>query len=266
MVPTMRELSGWSLGTLTATYDERDVMLYALAVQAHATELELVYERDLRVLSTFALPLGLWAVEIVDRLGAYDPGQALHVSQGLTVLAPLPTRGNIEMSGAVTNVWDKGSSALVEVTATSALFVAIYLLFVPGVGGFGGERGPSSAGSVSEREPTWTTTVVTTTDQAALYRLTGDRHVLHIDPDKARAAGFERPILHGLCTLGAVVLELARVTGRDATSLVSLDARFTAPVLPGAKISISAWSGESTEFVASVEGLGTVLSGSAVFS
>lgn len=266
MAPTMKDLPGYSLGSATATYDERDVMLYALAVGAHASELELVYERDLRVLSTFALPIGLWAVERAGALGAYDGGGALHVGQDLTMRRPLPASGAIEMSGTVTHVWDKGSAALVEVEVSSDYFVATYVLFVAGAGGFGGDRGPASATAPTEGEPTWTTRVATTLDQAALYRLTGDRHVLHIDPERARAAGFERPILHGLCTLGAVVLDLARVTGRDATQVASLGARFSAPVLPGATIDLAAWSGESTRYVASVEGVGTVLSGSVAFA
>ena len=260
--PTMTELSGRSLGTHSATYDERDVMLYALAVGASPAELELVYERDLKVLPTFALPLGLWAVEAAAGLGAYDGTHSLHVGQELTVLRSMPASATVDMSSSIPHVWDKGSAALVEVNVTSDYFVATYLIFVPGAGGFGGERGPSASSSAPSGSPSWTTAVVTTQNQAALYRLTGDRHPMHIDPVMARAAGFDRPILHGLCTLGAVVLASARADGRSPTDVVGLTARFSAPVLPGEHITVAGWNaGEVTTFSASVDGTGTVLSG-----
>lgn len=262
----MQELAGLSLGSEAVEYVDRDVMLYALAVGAHASELELVYERDLRVLSTFALPLGLWALERAGGLGAYDGSKALHVGQELTMLRALPVSGRVEMSGSVLHVWDKGSAAVVEVEVASDYFVATYTVFVPGAGGFGGDRGASTSSATPEGPPAWRTSVATTPDQAVLYRLTGDRHPLHVDPAMAIAAGFERPILHGLCTLGAVVLEIARVARRDATQLTTLSARFSAPVLPGATLEVAAWTGDATRYVASVDGVGTVLSGSVAFA
>ena len=266
-VSAMKDLIGLSLGTRRVTYDERDVILYALAVGAHATEVELVYEKDLRVLSTFALPLGLWAVESVGAIGAYDGGAALHVGQRMLVHRRLPTSASIDIAGTVTNVFDKGSAALVEVVAESEWFVATYLVFIPGAGGFGGERGPSSSNAQPSGDPVWKTCVTTTVDQAALYRLTGDRHPLHIDPEMARAAGYPRPILHGLCTLGAVVLDLARSSGRDATEVASLSARFSLPVVPGDEIEVAAWAGDgSSHYVASVDGHRAVLSGEISFS
>lgn len=263
---TMLDLPGHSLGSAAHTYAERDVILYALSVGARASELQLVYERDLRVLSTFALPLGLWAVERAAGLGAYNGTSSLHVGQELTMLHPLPVNGNIEMSGSVLHVWDKGKASLVEVEVRCAYFIATYTLFVPGAGGFGGERGPSSSIPTPEGTPTWTTSAATSLDQAALYRLTGDRHPLHIDPAQARAAGFERPILHGLCTLGAVVLEIARAAERDATEVTNLSARFSAPVLPGATIEVAAWESDVARYVASVRDVGVVLSGAVGFA
>jgi len=262
VAPAMSELSGRSLGTRASAYDERDVMLYALTVGARADELELVYERNLRVLPTFALPLGLWAVEVAGGLGAYDDSRSLHVGQELTVIRALPPSGTIEMTGAIANVWDKGSAALVELVATCDYFVATYLIFVPGAGGFGGERGPSASQPTPTGDPSWTTAVTTMQNQAVLYRLTGDRHPVHVDPEAARASGFDRPILHGLCTLGAVALEMTRVAGSDPTDLAALTARFSAPVLPGATIGVSGWEGHAgTTYVASVAGVGPVLSG-----
>ncbi len=95
---TLADLAGTDLGTPTASYDDTAAILYALAVGASATELDLVYERDLRVLPTYACALGFWAVEAAGRLGAYDPTRSLHASQRLVVHGPLPVGGSIEMS------------------------------------------------------------------------------------------------------------------------------------------------------------------------
>ena len=258
----MTELIGRSLGTRTVSYTDHDVMLYALTIGAHATDLELVYERDLKVLPTFALPLGLWAVEAAGGLGAYDRSRSLHAGQELTMVQPMPTSGSFDTLATIANVWDKGSAAVVEIAVSCDFFTATYAIFVPGAGGFGGERGPSTSAQAPEGAPTWTTQVVTTENQAALYRLTGDRHPVHIDPALARAAGFERPILHGLCTLGAVVLATAATQDRSAVNVEQLTARFSAPVLPGDTINLSGWtSGDVTTYVASVDAVGPVLSG-----
>jgi acyl dehydratase len=265
----MPDLVGKTLGSRRSGYAERDVILYALAVGASATDLDLVYERQLRVLPTFAMPLGLWAVEAAGELGAYDRARTLHVGQELQVHRPLPVVGAIETDGVIEAVWDKGSAALVEIKVTSDLFDAKYVIYVPGAGGFGGERGPSAARETEPaeaREP-HETSVATTANQAALYRLTGDLHPVHIDPAAARAAGFDRPILHGLCTLGAVARALAAVAGRHPASLRQLSARLTAPVYPGASIDVSCGTaGPCFDFVASVVGTGVVSSGSGAFA
>ncbi|MGD9734403.1 MAG: MaoC/PaaZ C-terminal domain-containing protein [Solirubrobacterales bacterium] len=237
-------LVGHSIGSSVAVYEERDAILYALALGAAAGNTDLVYERRLRVLPTYALALGLWAVEAVGALGAYDPVKTLHVGQRLAVHGELPRRGGIEMTAAVEAVWDKGSAALVEIAVASELFDAVYGIWVPGAGGFGGERGPSSRTSQETAAPDLRIELETAPEQAALYRLTGDLHPLHIDPEVAAAAGFPRPILHGLCALGACTLSLAAAAGADPVSLRQLSARFAAPVFPGQTLSIEAWREE----------------------
>lgn len=181
---------GEDLGTRTVAYDERDAILYALAVGARATELDLVFEDRLRVLPTFALTLAQWAPDELGSRGAFDTKTALHGSQNLTVRAPLPRRGDITLSASVGEVWDKGSAAVFEVRVESDFFVATWSLFAPGAGGFGGERGPSKPAR-PEGEPTVEAVVNTADNQAALYRLTGDRHHIHLDP--AAAAGSASP-------------------------------------------------------------------------
>lgn len=258
---TMGELAGYDLGRHTVAYDDRDVILYNLAVGATGDELDLVYERDLRVLPTMATALGLWAAERAGALGAYDNSRSLHVGQRLATRGPLAPSGSLEMTGAVTAVYDKGSAALVEVTVECVAFTATYVLFAPDAGGFGGERGARSATVEPTGAPELSGAVGTDPRQALFYRLTGDRHPLHVDPALARAAGFPRPILHGLCTLGALALGLSRLAGRHPADLAALDARFSAPVLPGDTLVLDAWAGSPRPVRARVDGT-TVVAGS----
>ncbi|TWH38577.1 acyl dehydratase [Rhodococcus rhodochrous J38] len=257
---------GHDLGTRTIAYDERDAILYALAVGASATDLDLVFEERLRVLPTFALTLAQWAPDALGALGAFDTRTALHGSQSLEVLAPLPRSGEITMSARVGEVWDKGRAAVFEVVVESEFFVATWSLFAPGAGGFGGERGPS-APSAPEGDADVVGTLATRADQAALYRLTGDRHHIHIDPAAAGRIGQPRPILHGLCTLAAATLPLADMLGVHPADLTALFGRFAAPVFPGDTAQVRAW-GDSTDVRFDVvTEAGAVLSGGrAVFA
>ncbi len=236
----LRSLAGTDLGRRTVSYNEEDAILYALAVGAHAGELDLVYERDLRVLPTFAITLGLWAIDAVSDLGVYDALTALHASQGFAFREPLPRRATFDMTGRVDAVWDKGSAAIVDVVAECYAFAATYSIFLRGLGGWGGERGPSSKPEPPQGEPS-RLEESTSTDQAALYRLTGDDHPVHIDPEVARANGFDRPILHGLCTLGFAARHVARAAGAHPTDLRELSVRFAAPVYPGDTLTTLAW-------------------------
>ncbi len=262
----LAELAGTDLGTQVCSYDERDAILYALAVGAHSTDLDLVYEKQLKVLPTYSLALGLWSVWAAGALGAYNPAVSLHVGQELVVLHALPPAAGIATTAQVGNVWDKGSAAVVEVDVASDYFTAKYTIFLPGAGGFGGERGERAASVLHDGNPDVQTSVATSPDQAALYRLTGDLHPVHIDPVAAQGVGFDRPILHGLCTLGAVALAVPRTAGLNPLALQSLTARFSAPVYPGSQIDITGWHNSSgIDYQAEVQGVGQIISGSATF-
>lgn len=251
---------GHDLGTRTIAYDERDAILYALAVGASATDLDLVFEERLRVLPTFALTLAQWAPDALGALGAFDTRTALHGSQSLEVLAPLPRSGEITMSARVGEVWDKGRAAVFEVVVESEYFVATWSLFAPGAGGFGGERGPSAPAAPDEQADT-IGTLTTHADQAALYRLTGDRHHIHIDPAAAARIGQPRPILHGLCTLAAATLPLADMLGAHPADLRTLFGRFAAPVFPGDTAQVRSWGDTTDARFDVVTQAGAVLSG-----
>ena len=244
------EWAGRDLGERRVGYDERDAILYALAVGARADDLDLVFEERLRVLPTFALTLAQWAPDELGSRGAFDTSTAVHGAQHLEVLRPLPRSGELLLRSRVGAVWDKGSAAIFDVEVASDHFVATWSIFAPGRGGFGGERGPSApkddlAGATA-------LTVSTYPTQAATYRLLGDRHHMHIDPESARAAGQPRPFLHGLCTLAAITLEIARHDGAHPADLRRLSGRFAAPVFPGEQLAVGQLPGDEGIFGATV--------------
>ena len=236
----LEELQGLELGKRTVSYEERDAILYALTVGASSEETDLVYERDLRVLPTYACALGLWAVEATGELGVYDRKLSLHASQSLVVHQPMPKSGTIETTGRITGVWDKGKAALVDIAVESEYFTASYGIFLPGLGGWGGERGGTSVPADEDTGNSWSGCYATAPNQAALYRLTGDLHPIHIDPEVAQANSFERPILHGLCTLGIAARMIAEAAGAHPADLKELEARLSSPVLPGDIIEVTA--------------------------
>lgn len=235
-VESAQEWEGRELGTRTISYDERDAILYALAVGALPTELDLVFEDRLRVLPSFGLALAQWAPDTL--AGRVFGDGSVHGSQTLDVKAPLPRLGEVTMTAHVGRVLDKGSAAIVDVIVESDYFIATWTIFAPGAGGFGGDRGPSRVAPVPFVDPL-EIAFVTAANQALLYRLTGDRHTIHVDPEAAAAIGAPRPILHGLATLAASTLPIAREIGAHPADLKHLEGRFTAQVLPGDELVIS---------------------------
>ncbi|MFD8687516.1 MaoC/PaaZ C-terminal domain-containing protein [Streptomyces sp. NPDC059651] len=232
---------GRELGTRRVSWTERDAILYALAVGAPADRLDLVYEERLRVLPTFALTLAQWAPDALGALGAFDVATAVHGSQHLLVHAPLEASGQLTTRARVAAVRDKGAAAVFDVEVSCDRFTATWSLFAPGCGGFGGERGPS-APRRPDHPAQHALTVSTHARQAALYRLLGDRHAMHIDPEAAKAAGMDRPFLHGLCTLAASLLPLADALGVHPADLVELEGRFAAPAFPGDRLGLAGWT------------------------
>jgi acyl dehydratase len=231
---------GRELGTRTVGWTERDVVLYALAVGASAEQLDLVFERDLRVLPTFGLTLAQWAPDVLGSGGAFEVGRAVHGSQSLEVHQPLPTAGELELTARVAQVWDKGAAGVFEVEVTCAAFTATWGIFAPGSGGFGGERGP---GRVADPDTVAVarTSVRTADNQAVLYRLLGDRHHIHVDPVAAAGIGQPRPILHGLATLATSVLAVAEAVGAHPADLSRLEGRFASVVFPGDELDVAVW-------------------------
>ncbi len=259
----LKDLAGYDLGTRTVDFSADDAILYALAVGASASQLDLVYERALRVLPTYACSLGLWAVEAAGRLGAYDPTRSLHVGQSLVVnepLQPTPTR----MSGRVRSVYDKGRLTIVEIDVVASGFEAGYTILLPGVGGWGGDP-PAPTVKASRPAPTWTGSARIGPEAAVLYRLTGDKHPVHVDPSVATAMGLNGPILHGLATMGITAVVAAGAVSAHPADLSAATVRFSKPVYPGCRLRIDAETHDATARVeASVDGT-TTMSGTFTF-
>lgn len=240
------------------SWREDDVILYNLAVGAgnpptDPGELRYAFEGDLRAIPTFGTipPFGLFMTGMMNLEGLdISLAQVLHGEQDLTVHGPIPTSGSVSNVGRVVGVYDKGSGALVVFEVASALeatgeilFTNRSSIFVRGEGGFGGEPGPASTQARPDREPDHVVESPTLPQQALLYRLaSGDRNPLHADPGFASFAGYDRPILHGLCTYGVVGKGVVDVAlGGDVGRLRSFRARFSGHVFPGETIVTRIW-------------------------
>lgn len=183
------------------------------------------------------------------RFGDFDPALLVHAEQAFELHRPIPVDGTVRTVATITGMYDKGSGALVATESTAVdvatgepLVTSRSSAFIRGEGGFGGDRGPSATWERPEREPDQVATAQTRPDQALLYRLSGDRNPLHSDPAFAARAGFPRPILHGLCTYGVTGrLLLHALCGSDPARFRSMRARFSRPVLPGARLTVSMW-------------------------
>jgi acyl dehydratase len=239
-------------------WDSKDCLIYALGVGAGAAdplkELEFTTEntsdtpqRALPTLAVVIAPLGGG----FEKIGTFNPAMLVHGEQGITLHREIPVEGELEAVSEITGIYDKGKGAVVvtETQCTLAdtgekLFDTRMSAFIRGEGGWGGDRGPSGGqNQAPERDPDTTVTVQTRTDQALLYRLSGDRNPLHSDPAFAAMGGFDRPILHGLCTYGftgrALLHELC---SSDPARFTGMDARFSSPVMPGEALTVKIWN------------------------
>ena len=240
---------GKKLEPVTHSYTERDVMLYALGVGCGTDDLQFTYEGDLKVLPTFAVIPAFPAMLNLGGAMQVNPVMVLHGEQGIELLGPIPTSGTVTTTPTIKAVYDKGKGALVVVQTETTdqkgelLFRATSGIFARGEGGFGGDRGPSGPKNVPpDRPPDTSIAYKTLPQQALLYRLSGDMNPLHADPNFAKMAGYDRPILHGLCTFGhAGRAVLQAYCGNDPARLRAFEVRFSGVVFPGETITTDMW-------------------------
>jgi acyl dehydratase len=237
------------------SWTSTDALLYAVGVGAGLgdplNELEFTTENCAgirqQVLPTFAVLLA--QAPLARRIGDFNPALLVHAEQGFELHRPLPVEGTVRTTAAVTGIYDKGSGGLVVTESTAVdiatgepLITSRSGIFIRGEGGFGGPRGASEPWQLPEREADVQITQATRPEQALIYRLSGDRNPLHVDPRFAAMGGFSRPILHGLCTYGVTGRALLHaLCDSDPARFHSMYGRFSAPVLPGDPLVVSVW-------------------------
>jgi len=256
-MPITLDVVGKTMTPTTFEYTDRDVILYALGVGAGTDELQYVYEQGLKVIPTFGVAPAFPALMGLNTLITFNPMMLLHGEQRIVVNKPFPPKGKVTTTGKIKNIWDKGSGAVVVIDAETAdekgdvICINTFGVFLRGEGGFGGERGPSGPRNVPpERAPDAVVEMQTLPQQAAIYRLSGDRNPLHIDPNFAKMAGFDRPILHGLCSFGHVARAvIQKFCGGDPDRLKELEVRFSGPVFPGETLITEMWRESDTRII-----------------
>ncbi len=249
-------------------WTSKDSLLYALGVGAGASdptgfELEFTTEntRNLaqRALPTQVVVLGMGAsmgVGAMPDYGDFNLAALLHGDQHIELHQELPPAGSAIGQTRVAGIYDKIKAALLvlETNARShdgaPMWTSRAGLFISGEGGWGGDRGPSNTWQQPDRPADQVTGYDTRTDQALLYRLNGDHNPLHTDPSFSAMAGFETPILHGLCTFGVTGRALLHtLCDSDPARFASMSGRFKMPVLPGQRLDVHMWNeGEQTLF------------------
>lgn len=232
------------------TITPKDVMLYALGVGA--TELPFTYEDGLATLPTMAVVMAYPGFFWRDPKYGVTWQKIVHAETGFTLHAPLPVEGELVGTTHFGPIFDKGAdkgailyhTREVRTAAGELIATVRNTSFFRGDGGFGGtSEGQAVPHPVPERAPDLIETIATSVDQAKLYRLgSGDMNPLHVDPETARAAGFDKPILHGLCTYAVAGRALLRVLAANHPARIRrMDARLSSPVFPGDTIETAIW-------------------------
>jgi acyl dehydratase len=247
----------WDAGE--PSWTSTDAILYALGVGAGTAELAFTTESPVQLtLPTFPVVLnGHRGGNLADRIGDFDHAKLLHGEQSISLHSAIPPAGTARAIAELEGLHDKGRDALVRlksslVDASSGTLLADVRtgLFIRGAGGFGGSRGESVSWQQPDRSPDHVVRYETSPDQALLYRLSGDRNPLHSDPAYAARAGFDRPILHGLCTYGFTGRALLHtLCDSDPSEFGSMSVRFASPVLPGQALDVLIWVTSEDEAV-----------------
>ncbi|MDE0749009.1 MAG: MaoC/PaaZ C-terminal domain-containing protein [Acidimicrobiales bacterium] len=236
------------------SWTSKDSLLYALGVGAGSSdptgfELEFTTENSNGITQT-ALPTQVVVMGggRTPGFGDFNPMFLLHAEQRITLHQPLPAEGTAVATGKVGEIYDKGKAALVYLETDVAdadgnpMWSTRAGLFISGEGGWGGDRGPSNAWELPDRDADQVVSYPTRTDQALLYRLNGDRNPLHSDPTFAAGAGFDTPILHGLCTYGFTGRALLHAAcDSDPARFAGMGGRFKSPVMPGEVLEVHIW-------------------------
>lgn len=252
----LEKARGAKIATSTGEWSQDQVILYHLGIGAgqdkptDPKELEYTYEKNLKVLPSFGVIPVFGAVGGMAGVPGLQINFALvlHGEQDIEIHRPIPVRAKIESSGRIAGIYDKGKAALIVIEVETKevggekLFTNRFSIFARGEGGFGGEAGPKAGNDAPTRAPDAVVESKTVPHQALLYRLTGDKNPLHADPGFAKLGGFDKPILHGLCSFGIVCKAVVdELLDGDVTRVARYQARFAGVVFPGETIETSMW-------------------------
>jgi NAD(P)-dependent dehydrogenase (short-subunit alcohol dehydrogenase family)/acyl dehydratase/putative sterol carrier protein len=241
---------GKKIGPFTKDYTWKDVVLYALGVGAGFGDLEYCYEKDLQVIPSFAITTIYDLMPELATASNVNLAGILHGEHEIIFHNPIPSEGTLSTEGAITRYYDKGKDKGALIIAEfethhsngTKLFTSIATVFARLDGGFGGEDAPKKQIDFPDREPDFVVEAAPTTDQPLIFRLSGDTFQLHVDREFAKMAGFEKPIMHGLCTHGYACRALIEsLCPGQPQKVRRLDCRFKRPLYPGVPIKTLIW-------------------------
>ena len=236
------------------SYSDKDSILYSLGIglgndPMNLNELKYVYENSQSVLPSMATNFQYHSPLLLKTNINFI--MVVHGEQRLSITNALPVSGDFIANAKVIGCYDKGPArgAIIEVETTvknkknnEEICKLVSTTFARGDGGFGGSDSPKKEIFIPDGEPDYVSEVSTKPDQALIFRLSGDYNPLHSDPNFAKAAGFEKPILHGMCTYGIACRSLVNeICENDASKLKRFDCRFSSPVYPGETIITEMW-------------------------
>jgi acyl dehydratase len=266
-MPINHDVVGAEGAPVVHSWTSKDALLYAVGVGAGIDELTFTTENShdvpQRVLPTMAAVIGAGVSGAISAIGSFDFAMLVHGEQSFVQHREIPVEGSLTATGKIVGIYDKGSGAVVAVegecvdNATGETLLTVgSAIFIRGEGGWGGDRGPSGdRNAAPDRAADASVSYRVRPDQALTYRLSGDRNPLHSDPWFASLAGFDRPILHGLCTYGFTGRALLHaMCGSDPAKFRSMEGRFASPVFPGEELTIEMWNDGAGECIFQTRG------------
>ncbi|MGO9136634.1 MAG: MaoC/PaaZ C-terminal domain-containing protein [Syntrophales bacterium] len=256
-MPLNVDAIGKKIGPLTKEYTWKDVILYALGIGAGFHEIDYAYEKRLKVIPTFSIAMIFDFFREVAAASHINIAGVLHVGQDIIFHNPIPSSGTMITEGMITNYYDKGTKGALVVARSETshsdakkLFTSIMTLFGRLDGGFGGKNAPHEILEFPDRDPDFVVEATPSPDQPLLYRLSGDTFGLHVDTEFAKMVGFEKPIMHGLCTYGFACRALMKsLTPSKPEHVRRLACRFLQALYPGEPIKTLVWRSRDGEAV-----------------
>jgi NAD(P)-dependent dehydrogenase (short-subunit alcohol dehydrogenase family)/putative sterol carrier protein len=241
---------GKKIGPFSKEYTWKDTVLYALGVGAGFGDLDYCYEKDLLVIPSFAITTIYDLMPEMATSSNVNLAGILHGEHEIIFHNPIPSEGTLSTAGAITHYYDKGKNKGALIVAEfethhsngAKLFTSIATIFARLDGGFGGNDAPKKQIDFPDREPDFIVEAAPQADQPLLFRLSGDTFQLHVDSEFAKMAGFEKPIMHGLCTHGYACRALIEtLIPGEPQKVRRLDCRFIRPLYPGVPIKTLIW-------------------------